>query len=91
MAELRAAIDELDEALVGLLAERARYIDRAAELKPSEGMQARIASRVGQVIENARRAAAEHGIDPDLVETVYRDLIDWSIRREEQVLGPSAP
>ena len=33
MAELRAAIDALDEALVALLARRQAYIERAAILK----------------------------------------------------------
>ena len=38
----------------------------------------------------ARATAAEgQGLDPDLIETLWRQLIDWSIRREEQVLGPS--
>ena len=33
MAEIRAEIDRLDEDLVRLFAERAGYIDRAAEIK----------------------------------------------------------
>ena len=32
MADLRAEIDRLDEALVAMLAERAGYIDRAAQI-----------------------------------------------------------
>ena len=91
MAELRAAIDQLDQDLIDMLARRARYIDRAAELKPAEAMPARIASRVEQVVENVRTAAEARGLEPDLAETLWRPLIDWSIRREEKVLGPSAP
>ncbi len=91
MAELRAAIDQLDQDLIDMLARRARYIDRAAELKPAEAMPARIASRVEQVVENVRTAAEVRGLEPDLAETLWRPLIDWSIRREEKVLGPSAP
>ena len=91
MAELRAAIDQLDQDLIDMLARRARYIDRAAELKPAEAMPARIASRVEQVVENVRTAAEARGLEPDLAETLWRPLIDWSIWREEKVLGPSAP
>ena len=91
MAELRAAIDQLDQELIDLLAQRARYIDRAVELKPAEAMPARIASRVEQVVENVRSAAQARDLDPDLAETLWRPLIDWSIRREEKVWGPSAP
>ena len=91
MTDLRAAIDELDQDLIEMLARRARYIDRAAELKPAEGMPARISARVEQVVDNVRRSARTHSLDPELAETLWRPLIEWSIRREEEVLGPSAP
>lgn len=84
MAELRVQIDALDAALVGLLAERAGYIDRAITLKQNENLPARINARVDQVIENVRKAAENHGLDPDLTETLWTQLIEWSITREAQ-------
>jgi len=91
MAELRVVIDALDAQIVGLLAARAACIDRAAELKPAERLPARIDARVEQVVANVRREAAGQGVDPDLVETLWRAVIEWSIAREERVLGKSAP
>ena len=90
MAELRREVDATDRALIDLLAHRARLIDRAAELKPGEGLPARIESRVEEVVANARGSASEAGLDPDLAESLWRDLIEWSIRREERVLGTGA-
>ncbi|MCP5086819.1 MAG: chorismate mutase [Rhodobacteraceae bacterium] len=87
MAELRTAIDALDAELVGLLAKRAHLIDRASELKTENGWPARIAERVEEVAQNARKNANATGFDPDLAEKLWRELIDWSIAREEQVLG----
>lgn len=87
MAELRRNIDDLDGELVRLLAIRADHIDRAAELKPAEGLPARIGPRVDQVIKNARVNAGQAGLDADLAEQVWRTLIEWSIAREERVLG----
>ncbi len=89
MADLRTAIDQLDRAIVDLLARRADYIDRAIALKPGEAMQARIPERVEQVVANVRARAGQVALDPDLVEMLWRGLIDWSIRREERVLGPA--
>jgi isochorismate pyruvate lyase len=89
MAEVRHQIDALDQALVALLAERSGYIDRAAELKIGEGMPARIDARIEEVVANVRRAAVDSGADADLFEALWRRLIDWSIAREEAVLGPS--
>ncbi len=87
MAELRVQIDALDRQLVALLAQRATYIDRAAELKPAEGLPARIDERVEDVVAKVRITAQEAGFDPDLAEAIWRRMIEWSIAREERVLG----
>ena len=87
MFDLRAEIDATDRALVGLLARRAALIDRAIELKPSAGFPARIESRVEEVVGKVRATAQAEGLDPDLIEALWRRLIDWSIAREEKVLG----
>ena len=91
MTALRDRIDALDRDLVALLARRAAMIDRAAVLKPGEGLPARIAARVEDVVAKVRAEAAGRGLDPDLAERLWRMLIEWSIAREEAVLGPSAP
>lgn len=83
MADLRAEIDRIDGRLVALLAERAGYIDRAAEIKPALGLPARIDDRVEEVVEKVRTRAMAEALDPDLAEALWRRLIDWSIAREE--------
>jgi isochorismate pyruvate lyase len=90
MAQIRAEIDRLDEDLVRLFAERAGYIDRAAEIKAQVDLPARIDTRVEEVVGNVRRHAATYGLPPDLVEKLWRRLIDWSIAREESRLGPDS-
>jgi len=90
MAEIRAEIDRLDEELVRLFAERAGFIDRAAEIKAEVDLPARIGSRVEEVVTNVRRHAETYGLPPDLVEKLWRRLIDWSIAREENRLGPDS-
>ncbi|HBD92250.1 MAG: chorismate mutase [Rhodobacteraceae bacterium GWE1_64_9] len=87
MAELRVEIDRLDGEIVALLAARVGYIDRAAQLKPAEGMPARIEARVEEVVARVRARAMAEGFDADLAEALWRRMIDWSILREEKVLG----
>ncbi|MEP2783799.1 MAG: chorismate mutase [Pseudoruegeria sp.] len=82
MAELRDSIDHLDRELVHLLAQRAKYIDRAIELKPAEGLPARIPDRVEAVVQNVIETAKSDGLDSALAEHLWRQLIDWSIDRE---------
>ena len=88
MDHIRAEIDRLDEDLVRLFAERAGYIDRAAEIKAGADLPARIEARVEQVVSNVRRHAEVYGLPPDLVEKLWRRPIDWSIAREESRLQP---
>lgn len=90
MAQLRAEIDRLDEDLVRLLAQRAAYIDRAAEIKVEVNLPARIETRVEEVVQNVCRHAECQGLSPELVEQLWRRLIDWSIAREETRLGPDS-
>lgn len=87
MAELRDEIDWLDRELVALFAKRTAYIDRAAALKPAEGLPARITSRVTEVRERVRAEAVAQGWDPELADRLWSELIDWSIAREEKILG----
>ncbi|MFT4150115.1 MAG: chorismate mutase [Paracoccaceae bacterium] len=91
MTELRAAIDALDGEIVALLARRAGYIDRAIQLKPAEGLPARIDDRVEDVVAKVRARAAAAALDPGLAETVWRAVIEWSIAREEAILGVDPP
>ena len=86
MTELRAQIDDLDQMLVELLAIRAGYIDRAVELKSQNGWPARIPARGEEVISNARAKAGQSGLDPDLIEGLWRQLVEWSIAREARVI-----
>ncbi|MEN9012425.1 MAG: chorismate mutase [Yoonia sp.] len=82
MADLRAQIDLMDAALIDMLAQRATYIDRAVEIKSSNDLPARITSRVDEVIANVRDHATAEGLDPDLAEQLWSQLIEWSIQRE---------
>ena len=86
MDELRHQIDKLDVKIIELLANRSEFIDRATELKKSNGMPARIPERIESVVSNARNAAEELDLDADLIEKIWRILIDWSIQREAEII-----
>jgi len=86
MDELRHQIDKLDVKIIELLANRSEFIDRATELKKSNGMPARIPERIESVVSNARNASEELDLDADLVEKIWRTLIDWSIQREAEII-----
>ncbi|WP_433309063.1 chorismate mutase [Micromonospora sp. CA-269861] len=91
---IRALIDELDGELVGLLARREALVRQAAPLK-SDGQAVRAPDRVAQVVARVRTLATEAGADPDLLERIYRGMIqafiDMEADEHHRVNGGSAP
>ena len=81
MVDVRQGVDALDRALVTLLAERQRYMDAAARIKPNRDAvfdQARIDDVVAKVLVSAKA----HNLSPDIAEPVWRLLIDRCIAHE---------
>ena len=76
MAELRTQIDAIDAELVHLLSDRSGYIDRAIDLKQIESLPARIVDRVDEVLDNVRKNATKHGLNPELTQMLWRELIE---------------
>ena len=87
MAEMRACIDEIDDALITLLAERQTYTNHVPALKLREGIAAAAPSRVAAVVAHVRGKAGTRGFDADLAEAMWRLMIDAVIAREEHVMG----
>ncbi|WP_433261400.1 chorismate mutase [Micromonospora vinacea] len=94
LTEIRARIDELDRDLVGLLARREALVRQAAPLK-SDGQAVRAPDRVAQVVARVRTLAIEEGADPDLIERIYRGMIqafiDMETDEHHRIAGGSAP
>ncbi|WP_165324638.1 chorismate mutase [Rhizorhabdus phycosphaerae] len=81
MREVRAAIDSLDTLIVSLLAERMRYIEAAARIKPDRGA-VRDEVRKAQVIAHAVKVADDRGFPPKLAYRLYDMLVEGSIAHE---------
>ena len=81
MAEVRAGVDALDQELVALLAERFRFMNAAARIKPERGM-VRDEARKQQVIENAMAGAETRGLNPALIGELWDWLVEASIAHE---------
>jgi isochorismate pyruvate lyase len=81
LAEVRAEIDCIDEQIVRLLGRRAGYVKAAARFKTSEVAVA-APDRQLAMIEVRRQWAEREGLDPDVIEKLYRDLVAYFIRRE---------
>jgi isochorismate pyruvate lyase len=83
LAPYRAKIDTLDHQIVALLGERFGVISDVAKLKAEHGIAPILPDRIEQVVQNARAKAEKAGVDPDLVEKIYRIIIDTACQQEE--------
>lgn len=84
MAEVRAGVDDVDRQLVALIARRFGYMDAAARIKPDRE-DVRDEWRKADVKAKVDAAAAEAGIDRELMSRLYEDLIETSIAYELDV------
>ncbi len=81
MTEVRHGVDRLDEELVALIAERFRYMDAAARIKPSRDA-VRDERRKAEVIANARRHAAAAGAPDGVIADLWERLVEACIAHE---------
>lgn len=87
LEQVRIVIDEIDQQLIELIAIRQFYVDQAVRFKrTAEDVQS--PERVEQVISKVRNKATELFTDPDLVENIYREMIQHFIRRELKEIRP---
>jgi isochorismate pyruvate lyase len=86
--ELRHEIDALDRALIDLLAQRQKLVERVLVVKKAEHLPGRIPARVNTVIDNACQRATEIGMNPDLARTVWSAMVEWFVQHEERQLSP---
>ncbi|SRR5690606_13869154 len=84
MAEVREGVDALDRALVVLLAERQRYMDAAARIKPDRAA-VRDDWRINDVLAKVKAAAEAQGLSWAIAEPVWRTLMDRCIAHEFEV------
>jgi isochorismate pyruvate lyase len=86
LSQVRREIDRIDAALVGLIAERFGYVERAWQIKLDAGEEANVPWRNQDVIDKVRARAAEASVSPDLCEALWRQMIGWFIQYEEERL-----
>lgn len=86
LEQVRQQIDHLDQAFIELIAARQFYVDQAARFKQN-AQEARAPGRVEQIIAQVRQRAVDQDVDPDLIEQMYRAMIQHFIVRELRHIG----
>ena len=84
LAGFRKSIDNIDAAIVHMLAERFRITQAVGEYKARATLPPADPSREAEQIARLRRLAEESELDPEFSEKFLRFIIDEVIRHHEQ-------
>src|SRR5690606_11017622 len=87
LAGYRSSIDNIDAALIHMLAERFRCTQAVGVLKATHGLPPADPAREAQQIERLRRLANDAHLDPDFAEKFLNFVIREVIRHHEPIAG----
>ncbi|MAC58720.1 MAG: chorismate mutase [Novosphingobium sp.] len=87
LAGFRASIDNIDAALIHILAERFRITKAVGAYKAEHALPASDLSREERQIARLRKLAEDANLDPDFGEKFIRFVIDEVIRHHEKAKG----
>jgi chorismate mutase len=89
LVSARSSIDNLDAALVHLLAERFKITQRVGELKAAKGLPPADPGREEQQIRRLRQLAADAGLDPEFAEKFLQFIVTEVVRHHERIAEES--
>ncbi|MBY0453668.1 MAG: chorismate mutase [Burkholderiaceae bacterium] len=83
MQDVRRHIDALDDVLVSLLVQRGGYMTQAARIK-QDPAQVRDEERIETIVERVRARASAEGGPPEVLEAIYRSMMEAYIDYEHR-------
>lgn len=89
LANYRVTIDNIDAALIHMLAERFRCTKAVGVLKAKYGLPPADPSREEKQVARLRQLANDAHLDPDFAEKFLNFVIREVIRHHEQIAGDS--
>ena len=90
LAALRKSLDDIDAVLVSALGERARLARDIARVKSEGDGPVRDADRETALLQHRSAFGERLGLDPAFVRRIFREILDDSVRRQQDVLQGTA-
>jgi chorismate mutase len=90
LLRLRMSIDNMDAALVHLLAERFKITQQVGELKAAHGLPPADPAREAQQIERLRALAEDAKLDPEFAEKFLNFVVAEVVRHHEATMSQNA-
>ncbi len=89
IAEVRHEIDLIDREIVQLLSTRMSYVHEVVKYKAPTAKGIEADDRRADVLRTRRQWAEDAGLDPDVIEKIYVQLIQYFIDEEKKLVNLS--
>ncbi len=81
MTDIRTEIDQIDQQIISLIGKRFVYVKAAAKFKTNI-TSVKAPERFQAMLKERRGWAKESGLNPDVIEKIYTDLVNYFIAEE---------
>lgn len=85
ITEVRNEIDNIDKVVIELLRHRFEYVKEVVKYKENNPGSIEAPERRKAVLECRRKWAEENGLNPDVIEGIYNQLIQYFIDEEMKI------
>lgn len=85
ITDIRRQIDAIDEDIIKALGIRFQYVKEIVRFKKDKE-SVKAPKRYHAVLDRRREWAAENGLDPDIIEQMYKHLIHHFIEVEKKII-----
>ncbi|MDC7218808.1 MAG: chorismate mutase [Spirochaetales bacterium] len=85
LLELRKALDEIDDAIIGLVAKRFEVTEKVGILKKENNLPSTDSNREKEQAQRIRSLALFHNLDPEIAQKVLRLLIDETVKNHNKI------
>jgi chorismate mutase len=76
LKELRQEINEIDEQIIRLIADRIKVCQKIGSEKKAKGLAIKDAKREKEVFAKIRQQATKFGLNPVQVEQIYHEIVN---------------
>ncbi len=85
--EIREHIDQIDHEIIELLGKRFGFVKEVVKYKKPDKDSIIAEKRKNKVLQERRNLAMKNGLDPDIIENIYRELIEYFISEELKIIN----
>ena len=83
--DMRKSIDNIDNAIVVMFAERSKVTNRVGHYKAKNGLLAKDAGRESEQHIKMNDLATQYGLDPEFAESYLRAVISRVVKNHEEI------